>query len=107
MASYRDKVGAKGRPVAIRRYTGTGLARAYVDTTTRGYVRNYASAELVGSIMVIGDQRAIVLVDDLADILPVTTNDKLVVAGKEFTIKNPMRREVAGTLIALELHCAG
>ena len=45
--------------------------------------------------------------DDLTSILPVTTNDKLVVAGKEFAIKNPMKRVVGGVLIALEIQAAG
>jgi hypothetical protein len=106
LADYRELIGDLGQPIAIRRYTGTGPARTFVDTSTVAYVRNYESKEIIGAITY-GDQRAIALVDDLAAILPVTTNDKLVVGGKEFAIRNPMKRVVAGTLIALEIHAAG
>lgn len=107
LARYRQQISRVGQPVAIRRYTGTGPARTYVDTTTKAYVRNYASSELVGAI-VQGDQIAITLVDDLSGILPVTTNDKFVISGEvEKAIKNVRKRRVAGTLIALEIHAAG
>lgn len=106
LAMYRRQVDMHGQPVAIRRYSGTGPARSFVDTPTQAYVRNFGSDELLGGIMQ-GDQRAIALVDDLGPILPVTTNDKLVVGAKEFTIKNPMKRVVAGVLIALEIHATG
>lgn len=104
--SYRRMIGEHGQPVSIRRYSGAGPARTFVDTATQAYVRNFGSDELLGGIMQ-GDQRAIALVDDLAPILPVTTNDKLVVGAKEFSIKNPMKRVVAGVLIALEIHATG
>lgn len=107
LARYRQQISRVGQTVAIRRYTGTGPARTYVDTATKAYVRNYASSELVGAI-VQGDQIAITPVDDLAAILPVTTNDKLVISGEvEKAIKNVRKRRVAGTLIALEIHAAG
>jgi hypothetical protein len=105
-ASYRDALNSVGEPVSIGRYTGTGAARVRTDTTTKGYVRNYGANELIGSISQ-GDQVAVVLVDTLAGILPVTTNDKLIVGTKEFAIKNSMKRVVGGTLIALEIHAAG
>jgi hypothetical protein len=89
-------------------------------------VRYYASKELVG-LIVQGDVSAIALVDTLGAVLPVTTNDKLVLGfvgfdipgtpptlsgghvsgGKETAIKNPMKRTPGGTLIALEIHAAG
>lgn len=107
LAVYRQQIERVGQTVAIRRYEGTGPARTHVDTATRAYVRNYASNELVGAI-VQGDQVAITLIDDLAAILPVTTNDKLVISGEvEKAIKNVRKRRVAGTLIALEIHAAG
>ncbi|WP_445490201.1 hypothetical protein [Rhodopseudomonas sp. RCAM05734] len=102
----RSLVNENGQAVAIRRYSGTGPARSYVDTATTAFVRNYGSKELVGAI-VQGDQVAVVLVDTLAAILPVTTNEFLVVNSKEFAIKNPMKRVVGGVLIALEIHAKG
>jgi hypothetical protein len=32
LATYRDMIVDVGQPVAIRRYSGTGPARSYVDT---------------------------------------------------------------------------
>lgn len=106
LALHQMQINANGQTVSIRRYTGTGPSRTYADTATKAYVRNYGSDELIGAI-VQGDQRAITLVDTLTSILPVTTNDKLVVGSKEYAIKNPMKRVVGGTLIALEIHAAG
>lgn len=102
----RDMVNENGQPVYIRRYSGTGPSRTHVDTATVAYVMNYGSKELVGSI-VQGDQKVITLVDSLSAILPVRTSDVLLVDGKEFSIKNPMKRVVGDTLIALEIHCSG
>jgi hypothetical protein len=102
----RSLVNDNGQPVVIRRYTGTGPTRSFVDTATTAFVRNYGSKELIGSIAQ-GDQVAVTLVDTLAAILPVTTNDFLVVNGKEFAIKNPMKRVVTGVLIALEIQAKG
>lgn len=106
-ASYRRQIGIHGRAVAIRRYSGSGPARTPVDALTIGYVGTYVASSVIGSIMMIGEQRVIVLADGLAAMLPVTTNDKLVIGKREFAIKNVIRREIAGTLIALELQCAG
>lgn len=123
LAQYRDEIGRKGQPIAIGRYTGSGVGRTRADTVTKAFVRYYRSEELIGTI-VQGDQVAIALVDDLVGILPVTVNDKLIldfevvdgvativdgatVRGNEFTIKNPMKRVVGGTLIALEIHSKG
>ncbi|MEH2476244.1 hypothetical protein V1281_002587 [Nitrobacteraceae bacterium AZCC 2161] len=103
----RNQVNENGQAVAIRRYTGpAGPNRAHDDYPTRAFVRNYGSKELIGSIIQ-GDQVAITLIDTLGGVLPVTTNDKLVVSGKEYAIKNPMKRVVGGVLIALELQCSG
>jgi hypothetical protein len=106
LAIHQAQINENGQAVSIRRYTGTGPSRTSADTATVGYVRNYGSNELIGSISQ-GDQVAVVLIDTLSGILPVTTSDKLVVGTKEFAIKNPMKRVVGGTLIALEIHAAG
>jgi hypothetical protein len=124
-AMYRRQIDANGQWIAIRRYSGSGPSRPWVDTLTRAYVRYYGSKELIG-LIVQGDVAAIALVDSLSGILPVTTADKLVtgfvgfdvagttptligghVSGKETAIKNPMKRVVGGTLVALEIHAVG
>lgn len=126
LAQYRAKIAKSGQWIAMRRYAGTPPSRTWVDTLTRAYVRYYGSKELIGSI-VQGDVSAIALVDTLSGILPVTTNDKLVLGfvgfdvpgttptltgghvsnGKETAIKNAMKRDPGGTLIALEIHAVG
>jgi hypothetical protein len=125
LANYRDEIGRKGMPIAIRRYTGpAGLNRPFTDTVTRAGVRNYEAKELVGDIKQ-GDQVAIALVDTLGVILPVLNTDRLVtdfqvidgvvstdgdghvIDGKESTIKNVKKRRVGGTLIALEIQASG
>lgn len=106
LQQVRQMVNARGQSVAIRRYTGTGSTRTFVDTPTKAFVRNYGSNEIIGSI-VYGDQKAVVLVDGLAAILPVTTNDKLVIGTKECAIKNPAKRVLSGVLIALDVQAAG
>lgn len=93
-------------PVAIRRYHGTGPSRSSVDTATTGFIKNYDSSELIG-IIEQGDQVAIVLVETLTAILPVTISDKLVIDDAEFAIKNVKIRRDGTTLIALEIHAKG
>ena len=102
----RKQVNLNGQSVAIRRYTGTGPTRTYVDTATMGFVRNYSAKEIIGSIIQ-SDQVAVVLVDTLTAILPVRVTDYLMVNGQKFSIKNPMSREVGGVLISLEIHASG
>ena len=123
LRATRAMVAAKGEPVAIGRYAVIGAGRARTDVLSTGFVRNFGSSELTG-LIVQGDQKAIVLVDTLAAVLPVTANDWLivgfevingvatmvngrVVGGKEYAIKNPAKRVVGGVLIALEIHAKG
>jgi hypothetical protein len=114
LESYRRLIGEDGRKVFIRRYTGTGPARTSADTPTQAFVRPYGSKELIGAIAQ-GNQSAIMLVDGLAAILPLRRTDKLVPAAadgtpsktEEWAIKNPMKREVGGVLVAYELHTEG
>lgn len=97
--------------VYVRRFTGVGPSRPFFDTQSRARVIGYKPEEFVGTIQQ-GDRKAIVFVPDLVDAgfaLPVTSNDKLVVRGKELAIigvDDNTRREDA-QLIALELQVRG
>ncbi|WP_445488598.1 hypothetical protein [Rhodopseudomonas sp. RCAM05734] len=103
----RALVRENGQPVTIRRYKGpAGPSRAFDDFPTVAFVRTYGAKELIGNITQ-GDQLAVTLVDSLAAALPITTSDRFVVNGKEFTIKHPAPRTVGGVLIALDIQCAG
>lgn len=109
-AAYRDALG-EFETVAIRRYSGVGTARTAVDTNCRGRVIGYAPQDLVGNLQQ-GDRKLIIFSDDLVAnglSLPVTTNDKAYVRGKELAIiaVDDSTRRVAGVLIAYELSVRG
>jgi hypothetical protein len=107
-ANHRAMINEMGEDIAIRRFTGTGTPRPYTDTTTRARVMGYKPQELIGPV-VEGDRKVIALVDTLTSLLPITTNDKAVVGGKQLAIKavDDNTRRVSGTLVALELQVAG
>lgn len=97
-------------PIIVRRYTGSGTNRPKFDAEVRGKANRYATTELIGTV-VQGDQRVFVLVDDLIEKqfpLPLTTNDKLVVKGKEISIIAPNERKAPdGALVAYEIQARG
>lgn len=97
--------------VFVRRYTGTGPSRPFFDVQARARVMNYEAEQLIGTIQQ-GDRKAIVFVPDLVDAgfaLPVTSNDKLVVRGRELAIMavDDNTRRDEGELVALELQVRG
>nr|DAH82780.1 MAG TPA: hypothetical protein [Caudoviricetes sp.] len=107
--SHRDSIKRIGEDIFVRRYVGTGTARTRgPDVKTQAVVNGYQPIELVGSI-VQGDVKVIALVDTLEALLPLTTNDILVIRGKEFAIKSvdDNTRRVGGVLVALVIHAAG
>jgi hypothetical protein len=104
-----------GEEIKIRRYFGTGMNRNKFEVKTLGRLVDYASTELIGTILQ-GDQKLIVLVDDLETFqfpLPIVKNDKVVVkrngVEKEINIEGPNgnTRRIAGELIAYELQVRG
>lgn len=97
-----------GEDIAIRRFTGSGTPRPYTDTTTRARVMGYKPDQLIGPI-VQGDRKVIASVSTLTGILPVTTNDKVVVGGRQLSIKavDDNTRRIGGTLVGLELTVSG
>lgn len=110
--AYRNALSIEvGEEINIRRYSGSGLGRTYVDTSVKARVTGYNPDELVGGIQQ-GDRNMVVLVEDLVNggfVLPVTPNDKVMLRGKELAIMavDDSTRRIAGTLIALELQCRG
>lgn len=108
LALHRAFINEQGEDVIVRRYSGTGVARVPADVTTKARVIGYAPGQLVGGI-VQGDVKVIALVDTLSGLLPLTTNDKLVIRGAEKAIKgvDDNTRRIQGTLIALEIWARG
>lgn len=110
--AYRNALAVEvGESIDIRRYSGSGLGRTYVDTPVMARVTGYSPEELVGTIQQ-GDRNIVVLVEDLVNggfVLPVTANDKVVLRGRELAIMSvdDSTRRVAGMLIALELQARG
>lgn len=92
--------------IIVRRYTGKGTNKPKFDVPVRGKARLYSATELVGSITQ-GDQNVLLLVEDLIKAqfaLPLTSNDKVVVAGKELSILQPNTRKAPdGTLIVYDV----
>ena len=106
--------------------TGTTV-KAYTDTPAKAYVLYKPAKEFIGAV-VQNYLVAIVLVDTLAGILPISTNDRLVTeffgcddlgttpeldfeshisGGKQFAINSAIKRTPGGQLIALEIHAVG
>lgn len=107
-ASYRK---ALRQHVTVRRYIGSGTTRTKSDVEqVRARVTGYSPDELVGTI-VQGDRNAIVYADDVAagGIAALTTNDKVVVYGRELAIMavDDLTRRVDDVLIAYELQLRG
>jgi hypothetical protein len=109
--SYRRDLTQHGRVVQLRRYTGSGPGRTFVDTPVHARVRGYQPQELVNTIQQ-GDRNVIALAEDLINggfALPVTASDKLIIDGKELAVLgiDDSTRRVGETLIAIELQCRG
>ena len=96
--------------IGVRRYTGVGVNRPRFDVTVRGNSRLYKSEELIGTIQQ-GDQQVLLLVEDLIRekiTLPLTSNDKIVLSGKELAILAPnTRTSLDGTLIVYDCQARG
>jgi hypothetical protein len=107
-AATRAMVDEIGEDVVFRRFTGSGTPRPKTDVTAKARVMGYKASELVGPI-VQGDRRVIAMAEDIATLLPITTNDKVVVRGRELAIKavDDNTRRIGGTLIALDIQVGG
>ena len=108
---YRRMMNERGETVVHRRYTGAGPNRPKFDVEVMAVVVGYDEKDFVGSITV-GDRKVILLAEDLVEAqitLPVTTNDKILVRGKELAIiaADDSTRRVSGELIAYELQVRG
>lgn len=108
LAAHRTAITAVGEDVIVRRYAGTGAARAPSDVTTQARVMGYMPHEIVGSVK-LGDRKVIALADTLSAILPLRTSDKIVIRGIECDIEaiDDNTRRIGGTLIALEIQVRG
>jgi hypothetical protein len=115
---YRRMLAEIGEDVIVRRWSGPAGTRVKAEAIARARITGYQPQEIVGAI-VAGDRKVIVINDPgapvvagnvaLASLLPLTTADKLVVRGRECTVKaaDDNSRRIAGTLVALELQVAG
>lgn len=99
-ASTRRAIERVGETIAIR--------RAGVDTNTTARVTRNDASSLAGEA-VQGRFHLIALVDTLADLLPITTADAVVVRGRQYQIVavDDNSRRVGGTLIALNIEAEG
>jgi hypothetical protein len=116
---YRSALAEVGEDIAVRRYAGTGAARAIVqEAIARGRVVGLGAEDIVGDIK-LTDRKVILLNDPdaavpagkiaLSALLPLQTTDKLFFRDREFAILNPDddTRRVAGVAVALEIKVRG
>ena len=116
---YRSALAEVGEDIEIRRYGGTGAARALMKRAlVRGRVLGMGAEELVGDV--VQRTRKVLLLNDpaamaapgclaLSDLLPLTTSDKLFFRDGEVAILdvNDDTRRINGVLIALEIVVKG
>lgn len=92
--------------VTIRRYVTSGGVRRSANYPVMGNARLYSANELVNGI-VQGDWKIIALAEDLDGLgfpHPLTTDDKVVVGGRERAVIVPgTRSALEGDLIAYEI----
>ncbi|QDP20666.1 hypothetical protein [Bradyrhizobium cosmicum] len=114
----RRQLDEHGEDVIIRRWSGPANARVSTEAIVRGRPVGLKAEQLVGSIRA-GDCKVIVINDPAAKVLsgkvalsallPLTTNDKIEVGGRELAIKYPddMTRRVAGVVTGLDIFAGG
>lgn len=107
-SSFMDEV---GETILIRRWYNTGLVRTKFECEVRARSVGETEDAIVGDLHQ-GMRRLIVLIEDLERMqfpLPITTNDYVVIDGKQMAIAkcDDQTRRVQGVLIALELSVRG
>lgn len=106
---YRRMLAVVGETVTVRRYTGTGSPRPHTDVAgVQAKLRGYAPAELVGGIKQ-GDTEIILLAEDVAALVPLRKDDKIVIGTKEFNIEavDDKTCRVGGTTVAVVVQVRG
>lgn len=119
LRSYRAGMARGCEIVTVRRYAGKGPARAVsMQADALARVVGYQPDELVGAVQQ-GDRKAIVINDPsatvpvgkvtLSTMLPLTSDDKLVIDGREVAIvgRDDAARRIQGVVIAIELQVRG
>jgi hypothetical protein len=116
---YRNMLAELGEDIEIRRYAGTGNARAVAQrAVVRGRPIGMGSKELVGEtvqntgkVMLINDPAAAVAPGNVAlsGLLPLTNSDKLFFHNREVAIMDvdDNTRRIAGVLIAIDVIVRG
>lgn len=110
-ATYRRMLDQAGEPIFVRRYSGSGTSRTYLDAEVQARVMGFAPGELIGAIQQ-GDRKIILLVEDLVAAqfsVPPRKGDKAVVRGRELNIEgvDDNTRRVGTELIAYEIRARG
>lgn len=118
LEQHRKFIAEIGETVLVRRYSGTGPARTFVEAAVGARVVGYQPNEIVGRVIQ-GDRKAIAINDPsaivpagkvpLASLLPLSTSDLLVVEGVEMSIEgvDALKRRIAGVTIAFEIQVRG
>lgn len=114
----RRFTGEIGEDVGVRRYSGTGPGRSFVEAVARARPWKSAPSELVGAT--VQRIRTVIMVVDpaatvpagkvaLSTLLPLRKTDRLVIRGAEVAIENidDDTRRVQGVLIGMDIQVEG
>lgn len=109
IAMLDRQLAAHGQDVIVRRYAAaTGNPRPKTDVPARAFVRAVKAEELIGSIAQTSSN--VVLspsTTGLSALLPLRTEDKIVIAGRERNVQVVKPIEMAGTLVRIDVVVAG
>ncbi|ODM77792.1 hypothetical protein [Bradyrhizobium elkanii] len=118
LEQHRRALQEHGQSIIVRRWSGPANARVPTEAVALGRPFGLKAEQLVGGIKA-GDIKVILLNDPaavvpegkvpLSALLPLTSTDKLVLDGREISVKFPddMTRRIAGVVIALEIIAGG
>lgn len=107
IARLNSALARRGQDVTVRRYTApTGNPRPKTDIGSRAFVRAMNADELIGAITQTSSN-VVLSPTGLSVLLPLRTDDKVVIAGRERNVQVVKPIEVDGTLVRINLVVAG
>lgn len=118
LRSHKQFIAEQGETIRVRRWSGVGAERGKVEASVLARVTGYQPRELAGGIIQ-GDIKVIIVNDpaatvpdgcvSLQSLLPLSSNDSLVIRGVERAIKgvDDNTRRIQGVLIGLDIQASG
>ena len=98
------QLAAKGRPMTLRRRTGT--TSAFTEATVQGYPSAYRPEQLTGLVKQ-GDLKVIIGPDLGAITAPIKAPDMIVIDGRSYAVQGATARMVGDAIAGYELWVRG